>query len=139
MRIYLAGPLFSMAERYFNEALCTCLEQAGYEVFLPQRDSALVTLPQEIFLYDRKGVSDSQAVVAIMDGADHDSGTAWECGYAHALRRPVVLVRTDFRQAADDAWGNLMLTQSAEAVVRVLPSSDIKLLAEMVCRELEGL
>jgi nucleoside 2-deoxyribosyltransferase len=38
--IYLAGPLFSAAEREYNERLTTALETLGYRVFLPQRDGA---------------------------------------------------------------------------------------------------
>ncbi len=116
MRVYLAGPLFTMAEQAFNQRLCECLEDF-HEVFLPQRDVAHDGRPREIFLADRAGIRQAQAVVAIMDGADHDSGTAWECGYAHALAIPVVMVRTDMRSSGDDHWGNLMLTQSYDALV----------------------
>ncbi len=50
-----------------------------------------------------------------MDGADPDSGTAWECGYAFGKGNPVVCYRTDFRIARDskDAPYNLMLSESA--------------------------
>ncbi len=37
--IYLAGPLFSEAERSFNDRLTQRLEKQGFRVFLPQRDS----------------------------------------------------------------------------------------------------
>ncbi len=48
-----------------------------------------------------------------MDGADPDSGTAWECGYAYG-KRPVMLVRTDFRASSDPGMPyNAMLTASA--------------------------
>jgi nucleoside 2-deoxyribosyltransferase len=33
--------------------------------------------------------------VAIMDGADPDSGTSWEVGYAYASGKTIVLVRTE--------------------------------------------
>src|SRR5918999_610813 len=36
--IYLAGPLFSEAERRFNLGLAHRLEALGFDVFLPQRD-----------------------------------------------------------------------------------------------------
>jgi nucleoside 2-deoxyribosyltransferase len=50
-----------------------------------------------------------------MDGADPDSGTAWECGYAFGKGKPVVCYRTDFRISGDskDAPYNLMLSESA--------------------------
>ena len=37
------------------------------------------------------------AVVAILDGPDSDSGTCIEIGYARAKGKPVIGVRTDFR------------------------------------------
>ena len=36
MKIYLAGPLFSTAERDFNTRLKGLLEKAGHKVWLPQ-------------------------------------------------------------------------------------------------------
>jgi nucleoside 2-deoxyribosyltransferase len=36
MRIYVAGPLFSAAERAWNAELAAALRAAGHEVFLPQ-------------------------------------------------------------------------------------------------------
>lgn len=38
MLIYLAGPLFSEAERRFNRRLTGRLEGLGFRVFLPRRD-----------------------------------------------------------------------------------------------------
>ncbi len=118
MRIYLAGPLFTMAEYRFNTELCQELEGQGYEVFLPQRDVKADSTPKEIFEADRHGVADADVVVAIMDGPDADSGTCWECGFAYAVGIPVVLVRTDARACGDDGAGNVMLTQSAKVVVK---------------------
>jgi nucleoside 2-deoxyribosyltransferase len=49
-----------------------------------------------------------------MDGADPDSGTCWEVGYAYGSRKPIVLVRTDFRDMAGKAGTyNPMMAQSA--------------------------
>ena len=49
-----------------------------------------------IFRTDVAGIDWADALVAIMDGPDPDSGTAWECGYAFG-KKPILLVRTDFR------------------------------------------
>ncbi len=51
-----------------------------------------------------------------MDGADPDSGTCWECGYAYG-KKPVIVFRTDFRTAGDTASAayNMMLAESATA------------------------
>jgi nucleoside 2-deoxyribosyltransferase len=39
MLIYFAAPLFSQAERQFNQAQTEKLEQLGYQIFLPQRQA----------------------------------------------------------------------------------------------------
>jgi len=41
-------------------------------------------------------------VLALLDGSDVDSGTAAEIGYAAALARPVVGLRSDIRTAGDN-------------------------------------
>jgi hypothetical protein len=66
-----------------------------------------------IFSTDVGGIDWADALVAILDGPDPDSGTAWECGYAFG-KKPVVLVRTDFRaQTGSGGPYNPMLTESA--------------------------
>ena len=113
MRIYFAAPLFSAAERDWNAVLAATLRGAGHEVFLPQeqepgRDAI------GIFAADVAGIDWAQALVAIMDGADPDSGTSWEVGYAYR-KKPIVLVRTDMRRNAGSGGSgyNPMLTESA--------------------------
>ncbi len=114
MKIYLAGPLFTTAERDFNARLTQLLRQAGHEVFLPQENEQRSMTAAEIFAADVAGVDWAEVVVANMDGPDPDSGTCWECGYAYG-KKPIIVFRTDFR-AGDDlgkAPYNLMLTESA--------------------------
>ena len=71
-----------------------------------------------------------------MDGPDPDSGTGWECGYAYR-KKPILLYRTDFRQAgdADDTPFNLMMLKSATAVI-VAPLASPQQIAEKVCETL---
>jgi nucleoside 2-deoxyribosyltransferase len=113
MRIYLAGPLFTAAERDWNAALASALRSAGHEVFLPQqqepgKDAA------GIFATDVGGIDWAEGLVAIMDGADPDSGTCWEVGYSYG-KKPIVLVRTDMRrnEGSGGSGYNPMLTESA--------------------------
>ena len=103
MRIYFAAPLFSAAERDWNAALATTLRDAGHEVFLPQeqepgKDAA------GIFATDVGGIDWADGLVAVMDGADPDSGTSWEVGYAYG-KKPIVLIRTDMRRNAGSGVG----------------------------------
>ncbi|MGE3962057.1 MAG: nucleoside 2-deoxyribosyltransferase [Dehalococcoidia bacterium] len=117
MRIYLAGPLFTQAERAWNALLADGLRAAGHEVFLPQAEEPAAPTPVALYENNVRGLRDAEVVVAILDGPDPDSGTSWECGYAAGIGTPVVTVRTDFRRAGDDPAAdlNLMLSQSAAA------------------------
>jgi len=75
MKLYVAGPLFSAAERSWNEELAAALREAGHEVFLPQEQEPGRDAPG-IFGTDVAGIDWADALVAIMDGPDPDSGTA---------------------------------------------------------------
>lgn len=125
MRLYFAGPLFTQAERDWNRLVAIGLRSLGHDVFLPQDAvKELSTLEADpIFRLDVNGVRSADAVVAVLDGADPDSGTSFECGLAFALGIPIVAVRSDFRAGGDALPGqklatiNLMLSQAATAIV----------------------
>jgi nucleoside 2-deoxyribosyltransferase len=121
VKIYLAGPLFTTPEREFNVQLATRLRAAGHDVFLPQEHPASERTGKAIFRKDLEGLDWADGVVAIMDGADPDSGTCWECGYAYARNKPVVLFRSDFRGSgdADDIPYNAMLIGAADAHIEL--------------------
>ena len=141
MYLYLAGPLFTQAERAWNIRLGDLLTKAGHSVFLPQTEvQAIATLDAgTIFEVDVNGVRSAEAVVALVDGADPDSGTSFEVGLAYALGIPIVLVRTDFRAGGDALPGqrlatvNLMLSQAANEVVAIPdPAVTLETLADGV-------
>lgn len=119
MKLYLAGPLFTAAEREFNRRLARGLEKLGHEVFLPQEHVDSDQTAKEIYETDIEGIHWAETIVANMDGPDPDSGTAWECGYATALKKKVLTYRTDLRSAADcdNSAFNLMLSQSSTVLL----------------------
>jgi len=116
-KIYLAGPLFTLAEQQFNADLGRFLEAEGFEIWLPQAHEPRGDTAKAIFDMDVEAIDWADMVVACMDGPDPDSGTAWECGYAYAKGKPIVCFRTDFRISGDTKGApyNLMLTESATA------------------------
>jgi|SRR5580704_12483583 nucleoside 2-deoxyribosyltransferase len=149
MNIYLAGPLFSTAERDFNARLAEQLRDNKHEVWLPQEFEQATMTPKQIFDADVRGIDWADVVVANMDGPDPDSGTCWECGYAFG-KKPIVVFRTDFRVGyeirgdlpaatdRDQAPYNLMLTESAS--VRLdLPFKSVDEVAASIDRALNNL
>ncbi len=120
-RIYLAAPLFSEAERSYNTCVAHLLERNLFEVYLPQdkgddSDMRDAKEQERLFARNRAALENSDFVVAIIDGADADSGTAWEMGYAFAHKKPVIALRTDFRRVGDYEQVNLMLEKSSLVV-----------------------
>lgn len=123
-RVYLAGPLFSDAERFYNIRVAEYLRSHAYEVHLPQeigdtKASRGDDEHHEIFTVNHAALDNSDLVVAIIDGADADSGTAWEMGYAYAKGIPVYAIRTDFRMVGAAERVNLMLEQSTVVVLNL--------------------
>ena len=113
MKLYFAGPLFTTAERTWNAEVVAALRAGGHEIFLPEEKE-----PDKgaagIFATDVGGIDWADGLVAIMDGPDPDSGTCWEVGYAYATKKPIVQVRTDFRDLAGTAGRyNPMMAESA--------------------------
>jgi len=97
--IYIAGPLFTLAEREWIGKLATFLQNdPDMSVFVPHEECiGLENKPKEIFNTCKQGVDQADTIVAILDGPDADSGTCWEVGYAFAKNKTVIGVRTDFR------------------------------------------
>lgn len=140
-KLYLAGPLFTSAERTFNESLARDLAFKGYQVWLPQNHEPRELTAKAIFDMDVQGMDWADIIVANMDGSDPDSGTCFECGYAYAKGKPIICYRTDFRGAGDigGAKYNLMLWASANANLSVEMGVDVQVIAKMLDYSLEKL
>jgi nucleoside 2-deoxyribosyltransferase len=112
---YIAGPLFSQAEKDFNFALYTDLSIRGFKCFLPQLTETGDT--DYVFKKNLVHLMNSRMVVAICDGTDVDSGTSWECGKFHGTGK-IYALRTDLRKTGDDpASGiNLMIGRSVDII-----------------------
>jgi len=128
-KVYLAGPLFGIADRHHNLLLGRELKKRGYLVVLPQNE-ALKHYHGGRF--DLKNVSKncmklsmtSDCVVANVDGAEADAGTAVEIGIAlstaavrHKRKPVVVCVRTDVRTGIDREVGMNGMLQLADSII----------------------
>ncbi len=85
-KVYLAGPFFSIGQRWLIDEARRVLIEMGLEVFSPVHDvgrgSAHEVAPKDI-----EAIHDCDAMLAIIDGVD--SGTIFEIGYARALGKQV--------------------------------------------------
>ena len=124
-KVYVASPLgFTPAGRRWSaEVLLPALAAAGLEaldpwMLTPEVDAALAAAlvladgpPRRTSLADvnrRIGeanallIREADGMLAVLDGTDVDSGTAAEIGFASALGKVVVGLRTDLRLAGDN-------------------------------------
>ena len=108
-RVYLAGPFFNDEEVKNIELAESVCKEKGLEYFSPMRNSVdsepgTSEWAKKIFEVDKEEIGKADVVVAMYYGNNSDSGTAWECGYASAIGKPVVLVHTH-----RDSDSNLMM------------------------------
>ncbi|MHC4870550.1 MAG: nucleoside 2-deoxyribosyltransferase [Planctomycetota bacterium] len=122
--IYISSPLFTLGERMANRIISEHLSERleGVEIILPQdfRIDGKFNDPKDynkLFKSCLKAIDKSDIVIAVLDGADSDSGTAFEIGYAYAKKIPVIGVRTDYREGQEKG-ANLMLAESCTSIVR---------------------
>ena len=118
MNIYLAGPLFTAAELAFNRDLAEQLRGYGHYVFLPQEHNTNLTpgYSKRVYKTDLDALHRADVTVAILDGSDVDSGTAWECGYSRAMGKMVYGFRTDIRIYGVEEEVNLMIQESCVGI-----------------------
>jgi len=123
MKIYTAGPLgFSEAGRAFHhDVILPALHKLGHEVLDPwtltdqakiaeinrrpygrEKRDAWRSLNAEIGRNNCAAIDRCDAVFAVLDGVDVDSGSAAEIGYAFAKGKPILGYRGDFRLSADN-------------------------------------
>ncbi len=146
LRVYVASPLgFAESTSAFSrDVLLPALRKARIEVLDPwedpgwigrdyaaarqqppgeERDAAIDAVNRHLGERNAGMLRDSQAVLAVLDGQEVDGGTAAEVGYAAALGRPVVGLRTDFRLSGENERSQVNLQ------VRYFASPDHKLCA----------
>lgn len=123
MKIYIASPFgFSEAGRnFYYQVLVPRIESHGVEILDPwkltdeskiaavhklpygkQKRDEWKTLNKEIGKNNRMAIDTSNALFAVLDGVDVDSGTAAEIGYAYAKKKLILGYRGDFRLSADN-------------------------------------
>ncbi len=146
-RVYLASPLgFAGSTHAFMRELAAALREhvdvenpwddirferefaeiANIDSFA-ERERRLQRINTELGRANAERIDQSEAVFAILDGVDVDSGTAAEIGYAYANGKLTCGLRTDFRLAGDNhgAVVNLQVQYFIEASGgRVVTSTD---------------
>lgn len=129
-KIYVAGPLFSIADQNFNVSLVNSLslQLPNVDFILPQNYARQISgaknFPELMFKYCIDSIDSAHVILCILEGPDVDSGTALEMGYAFAKNKPILGFRSDFR-ASEDNGVNLMIAKACSEMLW-LPTNQIK-------------
>lgn len=120
MQIFLAAPLFSEAEREFNRKVAKELREAGFAVWMAQEAPFIKEGTDEekrsIYEGDIAALKRSDVMVAVLDGMNVESGVAFEIGYAAALHKTIIGLKTDYRTFSKIESINLMLELSMRGI-----------------------
>ncbi len=119
-KIYVAGPLFSIAELEFNEKIDSNLRKMGFSTFLPQRDGHLLSsllsegyskeeATKIIFEMDTHHIKNSDIVLFLLDGRVPDEGACVEIGLAYAYGKECIGYKTDSRSIMGDSDNPLIV------------------------------
>ncbi len=98
MKIYLASPFFNDEELQNYEQVLNILCEKHIEVYAPlkneisRKEKSRKEWAVQTFNKDVEEIKKSDIVVMLFYGLYSDSGTAWECGYAYAINKPVIVV-----------------------------------------------
>ncbi|MDD5192582.1 MAG: nucleoside 2-deoxyribosyltransferase [Candidatus Nanoarchaeia archaeon] len=99
VKIYIAGPLCDKENRQFLEEIDKICKEFGFETFVPHRDAGLYDRDKnkikEISNKDLKEIHKCDLMIGVLNGIYVGAGTAWEMGYAQAIGKEVIGLKTD--------------------------------------------
>ncbi len=99
VKIYIAGPLYDEKNRDFLEQIDKICKGFEFETFLPHRDAGLYngdkTKIKDISERDLEEIKNCEIMIGVLNGIYIGAGTAWEMGYAQAIGKKVIGLKTD--------------------------------------------
>ena len=125
MKVYIAGPLFKEDSRKVLEKMAKLCKELKIETYLPHRDMGVYEKGDTILFFkkDRDMIDWCDFMIAYLDWKGISSGTAWEIGYAHAKKVPVIALVEDIKTAGK--WDRLCI-MTFNSVDMIESFSDLK-------------
>jgi len=99
------------------------IKSLGFNTYLPHKDGGLfirdIGKSVDFFNKDIKAINKCDILIAILNGNDVDSGTAWEMGFAYSKKIPIIGILEDTRKPKDNLL-NPMISNSVIKITRSL-------------------
>ena len=118
MKVYIAGALFVKGTRKTLEKIDKICKELKLDTYLPHRDMGVYKKGDSIsfFIKNRDNIHDCDLMVAYLDWKGISSGTAWELGYAHAKKIPIISLVEDKKSVTESDRLCIMCFNSSEVV-----------------------
>lgn len=116
-KIYLASPFFNEQEIEKVNKVKNILRSKGLNVFAPiehqhkELEFGSQKWRDTVFKSDMDAIYDCDIMVAILDGNNMDSGTAFECGVCKQINKPLIVFNEGNKPI------NLMIAESLHATL----------------------
>jgi len=101
VKVKLASLGFEIFDPWEQKQFASRIEKASQERDYDARIAAFGEIAQHIGLCNEGGIRWANFVLAVLDGAEVDSGTASEVGFGSALGKKCYGLRTDQRDSGD--------------------------------------
>jgi nucleoside 2-deoxyribosyltransferase len=92
---------FDIFDPWEQGQFATAIEAASEQTVYLDRVAAFRKVASQIGACNEEGIRKAEVVLAVVDGAEIDSGTASEVGFASALGKRCYGLRTDLRDSGD--------------------------------------
>lgn len=114
-KFYIAGPWFTSKSKlllngFVKRTTLETMTKTSFEYYYPNEEYNKT--PKDAYQNNVKHLEKCDAVIALID--EKDVGTAWEIGYALALRKPVYLLGLD--ETSFKKKTNVMLSFGAKCI-----------------------
>ena len=119
MKIYIASAMFTPIQKARIEARAKYLRQLGHEVYVPHElqipnayELSNNDWAHEVFTHDVQAIDEADILYYYCEGMSGDVGAAWECGYAYAKGKRIVV---DELHETENI--SLMVAQSSHSLI----------------------
>ena len=119
MKIYIASAMFTEQEQDRISKHANYLRGLGHEVYVPHElkipnatELSNNDWANEVFTHDVKAIDEADALFYFCEGMKGDIGAAWECGYAYAKGKRIIVY-----ELQETAEISLMVAQSSNSLI----------------------
>ncbi|MCK4386420.1 MAG: nucleoside 2-deoxyribosyltransferase [candidate division Zixibacteria bacterium] len=122
-KIFVNAPLSTLAEQQLNKEITKIVKELGFEIYLPQEviPPGTNASAKRVFEANLQAVKDGDIVLSVLDKPG--LGVIFELAYALALKKSVILFRSDKQdylgKIIEGLWGSFEEKNKAQTLEKL--------------------